>query len=175
MEYHDIGENIRKFRNRLNLTQDELADRVGITWEMISRYERGESSPMNKLDKLAHALGINITDLLNDKIKDTCEIPLFTEIPTNHIFSRENTTLYYNCPTWLVNIDPAVFIVDTMIVDSTDSLSKEKGYLFISPNVDLSLSDYVLVLESNTLKVCKYKCNGIEPIGKVMMQEIILH
>jgi transcriptional regulator with XRE-family HTH domain len=73
MEYSDIGENIRKYRNRLDLTQEELADRIGVTWEMVSRYERGESSPMNKLEKISNALNVPITDLINNSLNNHYE------------------------------------------------------------------------------------------------------
>ena len=35
-----IGENIKIYRERKKLTQRELGDKIGKTWEMISRYER---------------------------------------------------------------------------------------------------------------------------------------
>lgn len=174
MEYRDIGENIRKYRNRLDLTQDELADKVGVTWEMISRYERGQSSPMNKLDKLANALNIKITDLIDSNLSCNYEIPLFTQIPRNFSFTKENTTLYYNCPKWLFNLDPEVFVMDSGLVDKKHFLSNEKGYLFLSPNFNLINSDLVVIQNGHRLEVQKYKFNGQEVVGKVMMQEIIL-
>ena len=91
MEYRDIGESIRKYRRRLNLTQDQLADRVGVTWEMISRYERGESSPMNKLDKLSNALNIRVTDLLSENGCADYNIPLFAKIPKAFEFKRKTS------------------------------------------------------------------------------------
>ena len=42
MKNNYIGENIRTYRARANLTQQQLADKVGVSWEMISRYERQE-------------------------------------------------------------------------------------------------------------------------------------
>jgi transcriptional regulator with XRE-family HTH domain len=36
------------FRNRLGLTQEQVADRVGITVEMVRRHERGISMPSEK-------------------------------------------------------------------------------------------------------------------------------
>ena len=173
MEYRDIGENIRKYRNRLDLTQDQLADRIGVTWEMISRYERGESSPMNKLDKLADALGIPITTLIDDNITTDCQIPLFVKIPKHFTFDKENTTVYYNCPTWLLQLDPEAFVIDIDLLEFNNYLQKEDGFIFISPNSDIQNSDLVIVQDEGRLKVIKYKRNQVEIIGKIMMQEII--
>jgi transcriptional regulator with XRE-family HTH domain len=172
MEYRDIGENIRKYRNRLNLTQDELADKVGVTWEMISRYERGESSPLNKLDKIAGALGISLIDLIDDSRNRIYEIPLFVVIPKNFVFDKENTTLFYNCPKWLVKRDPEVFAVDSNIIQS-NLIDIEKGYIFVSPNSKIENLNLVLINDSGKLKIEKYKLNSHTPIGKVIMQERI--
>jgi transcriptional regulator with XRE-family HTH domain len=173
MEYRGIGENIRKYRNRLDLTQEELADRVGVTWEMVSRYERGESSPFKKLDKLANALNIPITDLIDDKLHSGYEVPLFNNIPKDTAFTKENTTIFYSCPKWLVHRDPAVFAIDTNIIDKSSDISLENGYIFISPNSEIDKADLVLICEKDKLKVEKFKYNGNSPIGKLLLQEVI--
>ncbi|HNW33178.1 MAG TPA: helix-turn-helix transcriptional regulator, partial [Candidatus Dojkabacteria bacterium] len=64
MEQNYIGENIRIYRERANLTQQQLADKVGITWEMISRYERNESLPFRKLDGISKALDVPKSQLV---------------------------------------------------------------------------------------------------------------
>ena len=38
-----IGENIRNFRKKNDLTQEALADRLGVTYQSISRWENGVS------------------------------------------------------------------------------------------------------------------------------------
>ena len=39
------GTNIRKLRDKLNLTQDEFADLIGVAVFTVSRWERGKSRP----------------------------------------------------------------------------------------------------------------------------------
>jgi transcriptional regulator with XRE-family HTH domain len=173
MEYSDIGENIRKYRNRLDLTQEELADRIGVTWEMVSRYERGESSPMNKLEKIANALNIPITDLINDSLNNHYEVPLFIKIPNNFLFTKDSTTLFYSCPKWLVKRDPNVFVISIDLIQNNDLISKEKGYIFVSPNSEIQNSDLVLVKGKEELNIEKFQEQDKSPIGKIMMQEII--
>ena len=175
MEYNDIGENIRKYRKRLNLTQDKLGDRIGVSWEMISRYERGESSPMNKLHKLANALGISIIELVGNNENRSYDAPLFTKIPTNFSFTKENTLLYYNCPRWLKNLDPDTFIIDSMLISNKVLISEKQGFLFISPNIELYNSDLILTGEGKRLLIEKYNNQEKEVLGKLMMQELIFH
>lgn len=57
-----IGERIRECRERLDLTQEELARRtesVTITGNVVSRWERGRNRPSSdSLEQLATALGV---------------------------------------------------------------------------------------------------------------------
>ena len=43
-----IGENIRNFRKKNDLTQEALADRLGVTYQSISRWENGKVQPTKK-------------------------------------------------------------------------------------------------------------------------------
>lgn len=63
----NIGNNIKNFRKEKNLTQKDLALKIGVTDATINRYERGEREPnMTTLDKISNALEISINDLIKD-------------------------------------------------------------------------------------------------------------
>ena len=53
-----VGERIRERRIALDMTQDELAKKVGCTYQLISRYENNvvDTIPTKKLKVLADAL-----------------------------------------------------------------------------------------------------------------------
>lgn len=51
-----IGLLIKKARIKSNLTQQELGEKIGVTWEMISRYENGRSNPMKNLQRISKIL-----------------------------------------------------------------------------------------------------------------------
>ena len=38
-----IGENLREYRRRDNITQQQLADRLGVSYQSVSRWECGVS------------------------------------------------------------------------------------------------------------------------------------
>ena len=40
-----IGENISRFRQNQNMTQEEIASRLGVTPQAVSKRERGTSLP----------------------------------------------------------------------------------------------------------------------------------
>ena len=54
-----MGEKIYKLRRDRNMTQDELARRVGVTYQAINKYEKGRVTniPIERLERIAFALG----------------------------------------------------------------------------------------------------------------------
>lgn len=60
-----VGETIRKIRRGLDMTQEELANRVSVAQSMIAQIERGSKMPTLTLAcDIASALGCQITDLI---------------------------------------------------------------------------------------------------------------
>jgi XRE family transcriptional regulator, regulator of sulfur utilization len=60
-----VGDNVRELRTLSALTQEELADRAGITATALSRIERNEAEPRpSTLRKLAAALGVEPRELI---------------------------------------------------------------------------------------------------------------
>ncbi|RUT67493.1 XRE family transcriptional regulator, partial [Flavobacterium cupreum] len=63
-----ISERIKQLRTENNLTQSELAEKVGLTYVQIGRYEKGKSNPSSDvLQKLASVLGTSTDYLMNGK------------------------------------------------------------------------------------------------------------
>jgi transcriptional regulator with XRE-family HTH domain len=54
-----LGDRIKDLRKQKNLSQSELADKVGISYAQIGRYEtKGSQPPAETLKKIADALGV---------------------------------------------------------------------------------------------------------------------
>ncbi|MCG3142471.1 MAG: hypothetical protein HDKAJFGB_03939 [Anaerolineae bacterium] len=61
-----LGQKIALRRKQLSWTQDQLAERVGVDAETISRFERGANLPsLPSLERLAAALNIEPGELLS--------------------------------------------------------------------------------------------------------------
>jgi transcriptional regulator with XRE-family HTH domain len=55
----NLGKNLREARDRLGLTQEEVADRSGVQAGEVSRIERGKRDPkVSTLEKLAKAVEV---------------------------------------------------------------------------------------------------------------------
>ncbi len=63
-----IGENIKKIRNSNGLTQEALANKVGITRPMLTQIERGTKTPTLPLAiALADKLHCSVYDFITGK------------------------------------------------------------------------------------------------------------
>ena len=65
-----LSRNISLRRHFLGLTQAQLAERLGVETETLSRFERGKTVPsLEKLERLADVLLTTISELLSERPK----------------------------------------------------------------------------------------------------------
>lgn len=68
MDYYTIGQRIRKFRKACSLSQEELAEKVGISTTHMSHIETGNTKlSLAVLVKIALVLEVNTDDILFDQ------------------------------------------------------------------------------------------------------------
>jgi len=61
-----FGKSIARFRKQANLTQAQLAQRMGLKQQLIAAYEKGTRRiPLSHLKPLAQSLSVDIEDLLD--------------------------------------------------------------------------------------------------------------
>lgn len=80
MNYEKIGDFISKKRKEKNLTQKELAFKIGVTDKAVSKWERGLGCPdVSILEMLASVLNVTILEILKGRIIENEIIPV-TEV-----------------------------------------------------------------------------------------------
>ena len=63
-----IGLKIRQIRKNWGLSQIELAEKIGISFQQIQKYEKGLTKiSVVRLYQISEALGINITDFFEER------------------------------------------------------------------------------------------------------------
>jgi transcriptional regulator with XRE-family HTH domain len=63
-----VGERIRLYRSMIGMSQQKLAENIGVTFQQLQKYERGENRiGAGRLLMAATALGIPITFLLDQE------------------------------------------------------------------------------------------------------------
>lgn len=62
----DIGSVIKKYRKDIGLTQEEMANRLGVTTPAVNKWENGNSNPdIELLAPIARLLNISLDTLLS--------------------------------------------------------------------------------------------------------------
>ena len=63
-----IGQNIKSLRKENNMTQDQLAEKLDITFQAVSSWERDEYKPdTDKLIKLAEVFDVSVSAIVEEK------------------------------------------------------------------------------------------------------------
>jgi len=64
-----FSQRLELLRERFGLTQQELAEKIGVSREQVSRWERGKQNPtVDKLSEICRALGIEESQFWDDSI-----------------------------------------------------------------------------------------------------------
>lgn len=71
MDYKSLGVRVRKQRKSMRLTQDQLAEKAGISLSFLGHIERGtRKASVETLVALANALGMSTDVLLQESLND---------------------------------------------------------------------------------------------------------
>lgn len=67
----EIGNKIMELRKKNNFSQEDLAEKVGVTRQTISKWELGETAPDLKQAKvLSHVFKVSLDELVDNDIKN---------------------------------------------------------------------------------------------------------
>ena len=71
INYKVIGKRLKEAREKKKITQEKLAEKVGVSRQSVSKWETSEAYPeMNNILELCKIFKCNISDLVNDKMID---------------------------------------------------------------------------------------------------------
>lgn len=69
-----ISENIKIIRKENNLSQEQLAEQLGVSRQAVSKWESGQSYPeMDKVLLICNLYNYNIDELMNENVKEVAE------------------------------------------------------------------------------------------------------
>lgn len=69
-----LGHNIQYYRKQKEMTQEQLAQKVNVSFQTVSAWERDDYDPqLDKLELLAKALDVSVGDLCSDNTYDDFE------------------------------------------------------------------------------------------------------
>ena len=91
-----LGEKILNMRKARGWSQEELADRAGVSRQAVSRWESGSAKPdADKIIILCDLFGISADYLLRDDYQgERASVESVQEIPVGHVFRRKLLQIY---------------------------------------------------------------------------------
>ena len=73
-EIMNLADNLKKIRKDNNLSQEQLAEKLGVSRQAVSKWESGISYPeMDKVIQICNIFNLNINELMNENVKDVME------------------------------------------------------------------------------------------------------
>ena len=103
MNQEKIGKFISSLRKEQNLTQEQLAEKLGVSNKSVSRWENGKCLPDVSLYKdLCHILGITLNDFFagekikEEKFKEQADDNLFNALENSSFTLKEKIKYYSN-------------------------------------------------------------------------------
>ena len=80
-------DNLIELRKLNGMSQDELADRIGVSRQTVSKYETGESLPdIEKCKRIAEVFSVSMDDLINYERNNKNTLGLNVPPKGKHIF-----------------------------------------------------------------------------------------
>ena len=74
----NIGNNIKQLRQRNNLTQDQVAEKLGVSYQAVSKWENHANTPdIALLPQIANLFGVSIDALFSDDLAACSELQSF--------------------------------------------------------------------------------------------------
>lgn len=82
-----FADNLVELRKYHNMSQEDLADKIGVSRQTLSKYETGESLPdIEKSMLIANTFGVTLDDLMNFKKDDEESLGLGVPPRGKHVF-----------------------------------------------------------------------------------------
>ena len=88
----NVGENIKKMRKKLKITQDELAEKLSVTRQAVSNWENGKTEPdIETLTNISQIFDISIDELVDGIPKGIKEL----RGKKSHLYIGISFTVFY--------------------------------------------------------------------------------
>lgn len=144
MDSKIIGEFIKEQRALKNLTQKQLAEKLGVTDKAISRWETGKGVPdVSLLIPLSNALEVSVHEiLLGEKIEEEKKIKKYEETIVNTLTTNKKqiSSLHKIIYALFVAVEVVAIYGFTIGADPADAMGLLLGLAFIvTPLVSLLL------------------------------------
>lgn len=141
-----IGKKITELRKKYNLTQESLAEKIGVTRQTLSNWESNITSPdLNQASFLCKELKININDLIDNNlevnVKDNSN-SILNKLISKEVILNFDYDNYYD-----MDIEYQGKVKVLSIDDEFIKVEVKKGKQTITKLIDMNLVNSIKVIE----------------------------
>lgn len=84
----NLADNLKRIRKENNLSQEQLAEKLGVSRQAVSKWESGQSYPeMDKVIQICTLFNLNMNELVNENLKEVKEAKEEKNISNKYISS----------------------------------------------------------------------------------------
>lgn len=128
-----LGKRIQEARKKCNITQEELAEKLGVTRQSISRWESDVVYPdMENIVKLANELDVSCDYLLKNEIKEAVKENPFSRLLLDIIGKKVSVEFYDDDETYTDLFNVELVSVEDGIVKIQDNKKNESIFVKLS-------------------------------------------
>ena len=141
-----IGKKITELRKKYNLTQESLAEKIGVTRQTLSNWESNITSPdLNEASLLCKELKININDLIDNNldvnVKDNSN-SILKKLISKEVILNFDYDNYYD-----MDIEYEGKVKVLSLDDEFIKVEVKKGKQTITKLIDMNLVNSIKVIE----------------------------
>ena len=162
-----IGKNIKRLRENADMSQEQLADRIGKTRSAVSQYEAGKIVPrMGVIEDIAAVFSISKTEIIGGRIGSTfVPVPLYGRVAAGTPIEMLPVDEMREAPARFVEDDPDAFLV-RVSGNSMNRRVQDTDFALVSPKyTEPNDRDMFLVTvngDDATIKLVRVLENGVE-------------
>lgn len=154
-----IGNNIRRFREEHKLTQEQVADKIGVTFQAVSSWERDEYKPdTEKLLRLAELFDVSVSALVEDKTN------VFKTKET--IYNWEHMKTYVKSTAKALGLTDTLKAVDFAVAAHEGQTRKKSDVPYIYHPLNLACHALAMNITDDAVISCCLLHDVIEDCGK---------
>ena len=149
----NFGENLKLLRKNSKISQEELAEKIGVSRQAVSRWEVGNAYPeMSNIVALCSIFKCNINDLINDNIVDVSKFDKDTQ--------EDIVKFKKNQQKQMKGISKAIYVITKIVevlllIPTVGIVFMSIIFPFVSNTFDIN-ENYITILD----KKIDYKVDG---------------
>ena len=163
-----ISENIKRFRTDRDWTQEQLAEKIGVTRSTVTQWETGWSKPrMGAVEKLAAVFGVSASDMITDRSGSSpfVDVPLYGSIAAGTPIEMNTVDCSHPVPAKMREKYPDAFLLKVE-GDSMNRVLPNGCYALVNPCKEVAVDNKPYAVCVNgynaTIKRVRKLNNGFE-------------